>query len=164
MQINTSIALEPASDAPASAPLQGCTHFRLRQLMRMVGQHYDSEMARCGLKTTQYSLLSNVLKRGPIRPGVLAEAMNMEASTLTRNLRPLITAGWVTLEAGEDARSRMVQITDAGRDKRAEAQRCWKAAQLSLNARLGTERVGALHALIDASLVVLAVGQGTHGD
>jgi DNA-binding MarR family transcriptional regulator len=137
-------------------PPRGCTNFKLRQLMRRVAAHYDAEMARCGLKTTQYSLLSHVLKLGPIRPGDLAAAMTMDASTLTRNLRPLVDAGWVTLEAGTDARSRLVHITDAGRDKRAEAQRHWKAAQQALNAALGAERVVALHALVDDALESLA--------
>lgn len=146
---------------------QGCTNFKLRQLMRRVANHYDVEMARCGLKTTQYSLLSHVLKLGPIRPGDLAAEMKMDASTLTRNLRPLVDAGWVTLEAGTDARSRLVHITDAGRDKRAEAQRHWKAAQLALNDALGADRVVALHALVDDSLALLAAlpnQEACHGD
>ena len=92
---------EPSTLVPVLP--QGCTNFKLRQLMRRVAAHYDAEMARCGLKTTQYSLLSHVLKLGPIRPGDLAAAMKMDASTLTRNLRPLVDAGWVTLEAGTDA-------------------------------------------------------------
>ncbi|MBB6558554.1 DNA-binding MarR family transcriptional regulator [Acidovorax soli] len=144
---------------------QGCTNFKLRQLLRRVGQHYDTEMAKCGLKTTQYSLLSHVFKLGPIRPGDLAAEMKMDASTLTRNLRPLVDAGWVTLEAGTDARSRLVHITDAGRDKRAEAQRCWKVAQVSLNDLLGLERVMALHALADESLELLSpVSELDHGE
>ena len=135
---------------------QGCTNFKLRQLVRRVSQHYDLEMARIGLKTTQYSLLSHVLKLGPIRPGELAQAMTMDASTLTRNLKPLITAGWVELHAGADGRSRSVSITPAGRDKRIEAQRRWRVAQESINALLGVERVAALHALVDDSLGLLA--------
>jgi len=145
---------EPSTQAPVLP--QGCTNFKLRQLMRRVANHYDAEMAKCGLKTTQYSLLSHVLKLGPIRPGDLAAEMKMDASTLTRNLRPLMDAGWVTLEAGADARSRLVHITEAGRNKRAEAQRYWKAAQLALNEVLGVERVLALHALVDDSLDLLA--------
>ena len=145
---------ETSTQAPALP--QGCTNFKLRQLMRRVANHYDAEMAKCGLKTTQYSLLSHVLKLGPIRPGDLATEMKMDASTLTRNLRPLVDAGWVTLKAGMDARSRLVHITDAGRDKRVEAQRHWKSAQLALNEALGVERVMALHALVDDSLDLLA--------
>lgn len=152
----TAHPIDPSIPEVVSALPQGCTNFKLRQLMRRVANHYDAEMAKCGLKTTQYSLLSHVLKLGPIRPGDLALAMKMDASTLTRNLRPLVDAGWVTLEAGADARSRLVHITDAGRDKRAEAQRCWKVAQLALNKTLGVERVIALHALVDDSLALLA--------
>jgi DNA-binding MarR family transcriptional regulator len=131
---------------------QGCTSFKLRQLVRRVSQLYDQELAKAGLKTTQYSLLSHVLKLGPIRPGELAAAMTMDASTLTRNLKPLIAAGWLELAPGADGRSRSVHLTPAGRDKRAEAQRHWHAAQMQLNQRLGVDTVVALHGLVDQSL------------
>ncbi|OGB20772.1 MAG: MarR family transcriptional regulator [Burkholderiales bacterium RIFCSPLOWO2_02_FULL_57_36] len=135
---------------------QGCTNFKLRKLMRRVAQHYDNEMSKIGLKTTQYSLLSHVLKLGPIRPGELAHAMAMDASTLTRNLKPLVDAGWIEVAPGSDGRSRSVTITDAGREKRHDAQRRWKAAQEGLNQLLGVEQVLALHALIDNSLELLS--------
>jgi DNA-binding MarR family transcriptional regulator len=134
---------------------QGCTSLKVRQLMRKVSQHYDTEMARCGLKTTQYSLLSHVVKMGPIRPADLAKAMQMTPSTLSRNLQPLVAAGWLLLGAGADARSRLVSVTEAGQAKRREAQRLWKVAQQTLNAQLGVERVVALHALIEESLALL---------
>jgi DNA-binding MarR family transcriptional regulator len=143
-------------DTGTAAKPRGCTAFKLRQMARRVSQLYDAEVARAGLKTTQYSLLSHVLKLGPIRPGDLAQAMTMDASTLTRNLKPLLAAGWLELLPGVDGRSRSVQITDAGRAKRAEAQRHWKAAQERLNRELGIERVLALHALLDESLERLA--------
>ncbi len=134
----------------------GCTHLRLRQVTRQVSQRYDAQMAAAGLKGTQYSLLSAVLKLGPSRPADLASALKMDASTLTRNLKPLIAAGWVEMAPGADGRTRAVSITAAGRAKRAEAQRHWKAAQLDLNRTLGVARVAALHALLDDSLALLA--------
>ena len=141
---------------PAGLKLQGCTNLKLRQLKRRVTQHYYAELAQAGLKTTQYSLLSHVMKLGPVRPGDLARAMTLDASTLTRNLRPLLAAGWVELAAGGDARSRSVTLTEAGRAKRAEGQRRWRVAQEGLNALLGVQRVVNLHALIDASLASLS--------
>src|SRR5271156_2341308 len=140
---------------PTTKP-QGCSNAKLRQLTRRVSQHYDHEMGKIGLKATQYSLLSQVLQRGPIRPGDLAKAMALDASTLTRNLKPLVAAGWLTVGAGTDDRSHLIAITEAGREKRSEAQRRWKAAQESLNALLGVERVLALHELIDGSLQCFA--------
>ena len=144
-----------ASTPPQTLP-QGCTNLKLRQFMRRVSQFYDTEMAQVGLKTTQYSLLSYIDKLGPVRPGELAEGLKMDASTLTRNLRPLVDAGWVVVVAGEDARSRLVSLTSAGREKRAEAKRRWKVAQQGLNRLLGEDQVVALHALIDASMDKLA--------
>jgi DNA-binding MarR family transcriptional regulator len=135
---------------------RGCTNLKLRQLSRVVTRHYDAYVAATGLKNTQYSLLSYVVLQGPLRPSALAQRMRVEASTLTRNLRPLVAQGWVRLGAGEDARSRLVEATDAGRAKRSEAQRAWKQAQLALNARLGSARVAALHALIDDCMEHLA--------
>jgi DNA-binding MarR family transcriptional regulator len=135
---------------------QGCTNLKLRQLMRRVARHYDAELGRIGLKTTQYSLLSYVVKLGPIRPVDLAREMKVSASTLTRNLRPLIDAGLLELGPGADARSRLVSVTHAGREKRQEAQRRWRVAQEGINETLGLRRVVALHALIDEALELLS--------
>lgn len=143
---------------------RGCTNFKLRQLTRCVSQFYDAEVGKTGLRTTQYSLLSHVFRLGPIRPGDLALEMKMDASTLTRNLRPLVDAGWIELGAGVDGRSRIVTITEAGREKRQEAQKRWRAAQESLNATLGVERVLALHALIDESLELLSPTEAGEND
>ena len=135
---------------------QGCTNIKLRQLLRRVARHYDAEVGKTGLKNTQYSLLSYVVKLGPIRPVDLAREMKIGPSTLTRNLRPLIDAGWITLDPGADARSRLVNATDAGRDKRHEAQRRWRVAQEGINQMLGPRRVVELHALLDECMDLLA--------
>lgn len=154
------MATSSTSRAAVTAP-QGCTNLKLRQLSRAVTRHYDAYVAPLGLKNTQYSLLSHVVKLGPLRPGDLARRMRLEASTLTRNLQPLLAQGWLTLGPGDDARSRLVETTEAGRAKRAEAQRAWKQAQIALNERLGAERVAALHTLIDDCLERL---DGTEDD
>jgi len=131
---------------------QGCTNLKIRQLDRMVSRHYDRFVGTAGLRNTQYALLSHVVKLGPIRPSDLARRMQMDASTLTRNLQPLVAQGWLRIEAGQDARSRLIEATATGKAKRAEGQRAWKAAQLALNERLGVERVAALHALLDTCM------------
>ncbi|MEP6607810.1 MAG: MarR family winged helix-turn-helix transcriptional regulator [Burkholderiaceae bacterium] len=148
-----------ATDVP-----RGCTHLKLRQLGRRLGQHYDAYTAAAGLKTTQYSLLSAVMRLEPIQPAALAASLNLDASTLTRNLRPLIGHGWIELQAGPDARSRRVVSTAAGRTVRLEAQRHWRAAQQDLNRRLGVKTVVALHALLDDVLTQLATDPPDQAD
>ena len=141
----------------------GCSSLKLRQLSRRVSQHFDRVVGAAGLKTTQYSLLTHVMQLQPVRPGDLAADMEMDASTLTRNLQPLIAQGWVEVGPGDDGRSRFVTLTAAGRDKRAEAQRRWRVAQEGVNAVLGPERVIALHALIDEAMACLD-DEGAGGD
>jgi DNA-binding MarR family transcriptional regulator len=134
---------------------QGCTNLKLRQLGRIVTRHYDHHLAAVGLKNTQYALLSHVVILGPIRPSDLARRMQIDASTLTRNLQPMVAQGWLKIGEGEDARSRLVTATPEGNEKRTVGQKAWKDAQLALNDLLGTGRVLALHELLDSSIASL---------
>ncbi len=140
------------SSSTTIAPPRGCSSLKLRQLSRRVSQHFDRIVASTGLKTTQYSLLSTIVQRAPIRPGELADCLEMDASTLTRNLQPLIAHGWVEVGPGADGRSRVVTVTASGRRLRAASQREWKRAQLAFNERVGEDRVARLHALLDECL------------
>jgi DNA-binding MarR family transcriptional regulator len=134
------------NDLPSPA---GCSSQKVRRLSRHISQHFDHLVAGAGLKTTQYSLLSHLNRLGPVRPGELALSLGVDASTLTRNLQPLVAAGWVRIDPGADERSRQVSLTTEGRAKRAEAQRMWRKAQDAFNERLGVDLVARLHAVID---------------
>ena len=144
------------NDSPSaksvSTPASGCSSQKLRQLSRRVSQHFDHIVGEAGLKNTQYSLLTRIVDRGPVRPGELADLLQMDASTLTRNLQPLVAQGWVVVGPGDDGRSRFVTATEAGRAKRVEAQKEWRRAQRAFAARVGEYRVARLHALIDECL------------
>lgn len=150
-----------ARSAKSSRPAEplplphGCSSQKVRRLSRRISQHFDHIVAGAGLKTTQYSLLTNVVQLGPIRPGELARAMDLDASTLTRNLQPLVAAGWVVVGPGEDERSRTVGATASGRRKHAQAQRTWKQAQLAFNDRLGPDVVARLHAVVEECMALL---------
>ena len=148
-------ARDKVADLSGTTP-RGCSSQKLRQLSRRVSQHFDHIVTASGLKTTQYSLLSNIVRLEPVRPGDLADQLAMDASTLTRNLQPLVTQGWVVVGPGDDGRSRFVSVTPAGRAKRAEAQRAWKRAQVAFNERVGAQRVVRLHALIDECLAAIS--------
>ena len=134
---------------------QGCTNLKLRQLSRIVTRHYDQYVSESGLKNTQYALLSVVLRLGPIRPRDLAKEMQMDASTLTRNMQPLVAKEWLKIGAGENAKSKLVEITLLGEEKRAEGQKAWKKAQSAINKKLGDEPVTALHNLLDECIEYL---------
>lgn len=145
------------------SPPRGCTNLKLRQLTRLVTRHYEVHFSGSGLRITQYSLLGHVVALGHAGSGALAAAMQLSPSALTRCLRPLVQRGWVEVEPGADARSRVIGATAAGRAKREELKAVWKRAQLELNQRLGSERVAALHALLDEGIAALA-HDGDDGD
>jgi len=143
---------------PPAWPSPGCTCDRLRKLTRRITQHYDARLAPAGLRVTQYSLLAHLVGGGPATVTALARLMEMDRTTLTRNLKPLVDAKLVNIAAGADARSRVVSATARGREARAGARELWRRAQQEVNEALGAEQVAALHAALEDSLARLKAG------
>src|SRR5262249_55326025 len=118
---------------PAATP---CLCNALRQATRAVSRLYDEDLRGSGLRTTQYSLLGRLSQAGAFREGDLGGRTSLDETTLTRNLRPLIDAGWVAVRPGEDRREKLVRLTDAGAAKLHEAGPEWERAQERLRSRL----------------------------
>src|SRR5258706_10317271 len=93
----------------------------LRQASRAVSRLYDEELRGVGLRTTQFSLLRVLARAGEVRQGDLGGLAHLDETTLTRNLRRLVAAGWVSVRRGDDRREKLVTITKAGTAKLAEA-------------------------------------------
>ena len=120
-----------------------CTCSTLRKLSRSVSRLYDWHMAEAGLKTTQYSLLKNI-DHAAVPIAALATRLAIDRTTLTRNLKPLIDAGWAMLSPSADARQRIVTITAAGHAKVASAGQAWCDAQHELERTIGVVLVRTL--------------------
>jgi DNA-binding MarR family transcriptional regulator len=118
---------------PAATP---CLCNALRQATRAVSRLYDEELRGVGLRTTQYSLLQRLRRAGETRQRDLGGLPSLDETTLTRNLRPLIDAGWVAIRPGEDRREKLIRLTDAGAAKLREARPAWERAQERLRSRL----------------------------
>jgi DNA-binding MarR family transcriptional regulator len=101
-----------------------------------VSRLYDEELRGAGLRTTQYSLLRRLSAAGEVRQRDLGELTSLDETTLTRNLRPLIDAGWVGIRAGDDRREKFIRLTDAGAAKLGEALPAWEQAQERMRSRL----------------------------
>jgi DNA-binding MarR family transcriptional regulator len=116
---------------------------------------YDRTLAPCGLRVTQYSLLSHLATQRAWTLAALAEAMDMERTTLLRNLRPLVSSGWVRVQARPNTRKQEVTLTPSGRAKRAQARSLWRIAQNAVAATLGPAEVQRLHRRVDRYLARL---------
>jgi DNA-binding MarR family transcriptional regulator len=113
-----------------------CLCNALRQASRAVSRLYDEELRGIGLRTTQYSLLRYLKHCGEVRQRDLGALTSLDETTLTRNLRPLIDAGWVAADTGEDRREKLVSLTEAGSAKVREARPAWERAQERMRSRL----------------------------
>jgi DNA-binding MarR family transcriptional regulator len=118
---------------PATTP---CLCNALRQATRAVSRLYDEELRGAGLRTTQYSLLQRLRRAGEVRQRDLGGLTSLDETTHTRNLRPVIDAGWVAIRPGEDRREKLVRLTDAGAAKLRETRPAWERAQERLRSRL----------------------------
>jgi DNA-binding MarR family transcriptional regulator len=137
---------------PTEALFGQCSAYKSRQLARKVNALYDAQLAECGLKMTQFALLGFVGRFGPLKPGELAMHMELSASTLSRNVQPLIAQGWLVISVGADSRSRLVTLTPSGFDLCKRAYKCWQAAQTEMVQLLGSAQISTLHGLIDSFL------------
>jgi DNA-binding MarR family transcriptional regulator len=122
---------------PAASP---CLCNALRQASRAVSRLYDEELRGVGLRTTQFSLLRHLRSAGEVRQRDLGELTLHDETTLTRNLRPLIDAGWVAVRVGQDRREKLFTITADGLAKLKEARPAWERAQERMRSLL-TESV-----------------------
>jgi DNA-binding MarR family transcriptional regulator len=140
--------------APSAIPSFGCTCARLRKLTRRLTRIYDAHLAAQAIKVTQYSLLVNAA-RGERTVSEFAAELEMDRSTLSRNLAPLAAQGWVTIAVGADPRSRSISVTAAGRRKLKSVLPLWRKAQRQVESTLGNAFVGGLHREIDHALAAL---------
>ena len=122
-------------------PLAPCACLNLRKTARAVTQAYDAELRRAGLRATQFSLLATLAGRRPIRVTGLAEAMVMDPTTLSRNLRPLERRGFVRIRQGEDSRVHEVSLTRRGEAAFRKALPFWERAQGRIARALGKGRL-----------------------
>jgi DNA-binding MarR family transcriptional regulator len=124
----------------------------LRKASRRISQFYDSALAPAGIKSTQYSILSEV-ERGSAAGSVtmceLAAAMVMDRSTLGHNLRPLERDQLVILRlAQDDRRKRYVELTRQGRTLLQRARHLWRGAEGRFEAIFGKEPAAELRAVL----------------
>src|SRR2546430_2953870 len=93
----------------------GCFCMASREAARKITRLYDSLMQGSGVRITQFTILSQLMLRGEMPIGRLAGILGMERTTLSRNLNLLEDNEWVSVNAGEDPRARLIGITARGR-------------------------------------------------
>ncbi len=114
-----------------------CLCTGLRQAALAATRFYDDALQSTGLKITMFRLLRRIGESGAPTMTGLAEIVQLDRSTLGRNLRVLERLGLVRLSEGEDERTRTIELTAAGLKKLEAALPLWASAQRRMKRRLG---------------------------
>jgi DNA-binding MarR family transcriptional regulator len=128
-----------------------CACNQLRRSARGITQVYDAGMGPQGLKVTQMPILVGLGAGGSMPLGTLAEALGLDRTTLTRNLKVLEQRGLVRTAAHEDdARVRIVSMTPPGAQELSDALARWERVQRRVEEQFGAERLRALYGELEA--------------
>lgn len=136
-----------------------CLCIDLRSAAQKLTQVYDEAMAPSGLSVTQFSQMHLIQSlEGPTLTD-LAEASQLERSTLGRNLKVLEKMGLITTRAGLDARSKTIHLSRKGANAFKRAIPLWYAVQRELVQRLGLDGRGQLDHMLETLTQPLAANQ-----
>jgi DNA-binding MarR family transcriptional regulator len=155
--------MQPHHDA-ARMMAADCLCFRARRTSRAITRLYDEALRPLGVHATQLTLLNAITMCGAAGApmGRLASVLAMDATTLSRNLRPLIAAKLVRLaRQPADARTRIAKLTPSGERLVEAALPLWTDAHRRVVSMLGIETAAGLRALLDAAAGAAAEG-GNH--
>src|SRR5207248_11669453 len=118
---------------------------RLRLLNRVVTNFYDDALRPLGLKVSQLNILIVTAKLGLARPAQVCEFLQLDASTLSRNVERMRAHGWLEVVPEEDARAQPFRLTSLGKRLIEKAVPAWEEAQRHAAALLGEEGVALLN-------------------
>jgi DNA-binding MarR family transcriptional regulator len=118
-----------------------CLAVRLRRLNRVVTGIYDKALRPLGLKVSQMNILVVVDRLGLARPAEVSRLLELDASTLSRNVERMRAKGWLEIVEDDDARAHPFQLTAKGARLLRRAFPAWERAQREAAGVLGEDGV-----------------------
>ena len=149
---------------PADAGTKECNCYAVRAAARHVTQFYDQVLAPTGLRTTQFSILAKLKRKGPLTINALAADMVMDRTTLGRNILPLQRDGLIRIEPdAADRRAKALRLTKAGEKRLHAARERWSVAQARFETVFGARRAADLRALLRSVTAAEFASAGDRG-
>jgi DNA-binding MarR family transcriptional regulator len=116
-----------------------------RLLSKTVTAIFDERLRPYGASSAQFALLALIGKTEPITRARIARLQHLDKSTLTRNLRAILSEGWaVEVPENANGRSRPIALSPTGKALLLNAQSAWLAAQEQATALLGDDAATAI--------------------
>jgi DNA-binding MarR family transcriptional regulator len=145
---------------PANQPLgiDQCNCFAMRKASRQISRFYDAHLEPTGLRITQFLTLAALKEVGRAAVNALAERLDIERTAMGKMLGFLERDGLIRIQPSPtDGRSRLVELTEAGRRRHAVASPLWREAQRQFAQLNGADNVAALRRVL-RKIVVGDVG------
>lgn len=147
------------ASGPGRAEQPSCALSSTRRAARLLTQLYDSFLSPHGIEAAQFALLMMIDAAPDKGQAAIAQALGMDKTTLSRNLKVLRAKGWVESEIAEDARRRSLRLSPAGARILAESRPTWKQAQEALHQEMSgpewTELFGVMNSISRAANAVI---------
>jgi DNA-binding MarR family transcriptional regulator len=121
-----------------------CIAVRLRLLNRVVTNLYDDALRPLGLRTSQLNILIVTAKLGLARPAKVCEILQLDSSTLSRNVERMRASGWLEVVPSEDARAQPFRLTSRGRRLIEKSVPAWEKGQKQAVELLGEDGIALL--------------------
>jgi len=140
---------ETASIADIAEMTAGaCLATRVRQLSRIITRVYDDAMRPIGITASQYTLLAQLASRDSITAVEIGHVLDIEKSTLSRNLKRLLALGHIIMDPPAGRRGRGLHLTAKGQAVLKEAFPVWQDAQKRAVSVMGAESRNVLDSLL----------------
>jgi len=115
--------------AIANATSEACISTRVRQLSRIVTRVYDDALRPHKITASQFTLLTQLANQDGITAAEIGSTLDIEKSTLSRNLKRLLALGHIIMDPPAGRRGRGLHLTPKGKQVIIEAFPLWQAAQ-----------------------------------
>ncbi len=122
-----------------------CLAVRVRMLNRTITTIYDDALRPLGLTAGQLNVLVVITTRDAISPSEIARRLNMEKSTVSRNIERMRKNGWLTVTAADAGHKQQLTLTRSGRTLLVQSVPVWEEAQTKARATLGQRGAEAIH-------------------
>ena len=129
--------MDKATSSSIDTISRTCIAVRLRLLNRVVTSFYDDALRPLGLKVSQLNVLIVTAKLGLARPAQVCDILQLDTSTLSRNVERMKARGWLEVVPDEDGRSQPFRLTPQGRKLLEKAVPAWSEAQQQVKKVLG---------------------------
>ncbi|MGH8337670.1 MAG: MarR family winged helix-turn-helix transcriptional regulator [Gammaproteobacteria bacterium] len=116
-----------------------CLATRVRQLSRIVTRVYDDAMRPLGITASQYTLLAQLASRDGITAVEIGHELDIEKSTLSRNLKRLLVLGHIVMDPPAGRRGRGLHLTPQGQSVLKDAYPIWQQSQARAVSAMGAD-------------------------